>query len=117
MNTKHLFSIGGAAALGLALTALPASSTRTQKADDSKIACLQQRIEELEGKLQAQMERRQDQQAVLADVDTLEQPVSDVILENQDPTQIEVLPGIETDDLNIVVGDDGSSWLGVETMR
>jgi membrane-associated protease RseP (regulator of RpoE activity) len=115
MNTKHLFSIGGAAALGLALTALPASSTRPQKADDSKIACLQQRIEELEGKLQAQMERRQDQQAVLADVDTLEEPVSDVILENQDPTQIEVLPGIETDDLNIVVGDDGSSWLGVET--
>jgi serine protease Do len=26
-----------------------------------------------------------------------------------------VLPNIETDDLNIVVGDDGSSWLGVET--
>jgi serine protease Do len=48
-------------------------------------------------------------------VDTLEEPVGDVILENQDPTQIEVLPGIETDDLNIVVGDDGSSWLGVET--
>src|SRR5712692_10169352 len=31
------------------------------------------------------------------------------------PTKIEVLPGIETDDLNIVIGDDGSSWLGVET--
>ena len=115
MNTKHLLSIGGAAALGLALTALPASSTRPQKADDSKIACLQQRIEELEAKLQTQMERRQDQQAVLADVDTLGEPVGDIVLENQDPTQIEVLPGIETDDLNIVVGDDGSSWLGVET--
>jgi S1-C subfamily serine protease len=115
MNTKHLFSIGGAAALGLALTALPASSTRLQKADDSKIARLQQRIEELEAKLQAQMERRQDQQAVLADVDMLDEPVGDIVVENQDPTQIQVLPNIETDDLNIVVGDDGSSWLGVET--
>jgi serine protease Do len=115
MNTRKLFSVGGATALGLALIALPASSARPQKTDDSKIACLQQRIAELEAKLQAQMERNQDQQAVLADVDTLEEPVGDIVLEGQEPAQIEVLPNIDTDDLNIVVGDDGSSWLGVET--
>jgi serine protease Do len=115
MNTKNLFAIGGAAALGLTLIALPASSARPQKPDDSKIACLQQRIEELEAKLQAQMERSQDQQAVLADLDTLAEPVGDIIFENQDPAQVEVMPDIKTDDWNIVIGDDGSSWLGVET--
>src|SRR5712691_9655673 len=115
MNKRNLLTIGGAVAVGLALVALPASSARPQKADDPKIARLQQRIEELEAKLQAQMEREQVQQAVLADVDALEEPVGDIVLENQDPTQIEVLPQIETDDLNIVIGDDGSSWLGVET--
>jgi S1-C subfamily serine protease len=76
---------------------------------------LQHRIDELEAKLQAQMERPQDQEAVLADMEVLEDAAPALALENQDPTQIEVLAGIETDDLNIVVGDDGSSWLGVET--
>jgi membrane-associated protease RseP (regulator of RpoE activity) len=115
MNTRNLFVIGGAAALALALTALPGDSASLQKADDSKIARLQHRIDELEAKLQAQMERPQDQEAVLADTEVLEDAAPALALENQDPTQIEVLPGIETDDLNIVVGDDGSSWLGVET--
>src|SRR5437773_9845303 len=61
------------------------------------------------------MERQQDQQAVLADADALEEAVGDVALEDQEPAQIEVQPKIATDDLNIVVGDGGSSWLGVET--
>jgi len=115
MNKRNLLTIGGAVALGLVLVALPVSSARPQKVDDPKIARLQQRIEELEAKIQAQMERQQVQQAVLADVDALEEPVGDIVPENQDPTQIEVLPKIATDDLNIVIGDDGSSWLGVET--
>jgi C-terminal processing protease CtpA/Prc len=115
MNKRNLLTIGGAAALGLALVALPASSASSQKADDSRIARLQQRIEELEAKLQAQMERLQDQQAVIAGADTLEEPVGDIALENQEPAQVQVMPNIDTDDLNIVIGDDGSSWLGVET--
>ncbi len=76
---------------------------------------MQQRIDELEAKLQAQIERQQDEQAVLADADELEGSAQVLDLENQDGKQIEVLPKIETDDLNIVIGDDGSSWLGVET--
>src|SRR5258707_2013914 len=115
MNKRNLLAIGGAAALGLALVAWPASSAGPQRPDDSKIARLQDKIDELEAKLQAQMERPQDQEAVLADTEVLEDAAPALALENQDPTQIEVLPGIETDDLNIVVGDDGSSWLGVET--
>src|SRR5438128_891277 len=116
MNKRNLLlTMAGTAALGLALIALPVSSAGPQKPDASTIARLQQRIDELEAKLQAQMERQQDQQAVLADADALEEAVGDVALEDQEPAQIEVQPRIPTDDLSIVIGDDGSSWLGVET--
>jgi len=114
MNKRNLLTIGGAAALGLALIALPASSANPQKRDDSTIARLQHRIDELEAKLQAQIESRQDQQAVFAGVDTLDEPIGDVVVD-QDPGQIEVQPKIEMNDMNILIGDDGSSWLGVET--
>src|SRR6266481_1904067 len=115
MNKRDLLGIGGAAALGLALVALPASSARQQKPDDSKIACLQQKIEELQAKLQSQLSIRQDEEAQLDDADGLEERAQALALENQDPAQIEVRPEIAGDDLNIVIGDDGSSWLGVET--
>jgi membrane-associated protease RseP (regulator of RpoE activity) len=115
MNTRNLLSIGGAAVLALALIALPASPARAQKPDDPVIARLQHRIEELEAKLEAQRERRQDQEAVLAEEEVLEDSAPSLALENQDPPEIAVLPDVETDDSNIVIGDDGSSWLGVET--
>src|SRR5467141_4183665 len=115
MNKRNLLTIGGAAALELVLIALPASSARPQKPDAYTIARLQQRIDELESKLQARLESGQNQVAELADADALEESGQTVMIERQEPTQIEVLPNIETDDRNIVFGDDGSSWLGVET--
>ena len=115
MNKRNLLTIGGAAALGLALAALPASSANPQKPVESAIARLQQRIDELEAKLQAQIARQQDEQAVFSDADEPEESGQAVVIENQEPTRIEVMPKVETDDLNILIGDDGSSWLGVET--
>jgi serine protease Do len=115
MNKRSLLTIGGGAALGLALAALPASSANPQKPVESAIARLQQRIDELEAKLQAQIARQQDERAMLADADELEGSAQVLDLEDQDGKQIEVLPKIETGDINVVIGDDGSSWLGVET--
>jgi S1-C subfamily serine protease len=115
MNKRDLLTIGRAAALGLALVALPASSAKPQRPDESKIACLQQKIEELQAKLQSQLNIQQDEEAQLADADALEERVQALALENQAPAQIEVRPEIAGDDLNILIGDDGSSWLGVET--
>ena len=115
MNNRNFLMIGGAAALGLAMVALPASSARPQGPDDSKITCSQQEIEELQAKLQAELESRSDQVAELTDADRLEDAAQAVIVGNQEPAQIEVLPDIQTDDGNILFGDEGSSWLGVET--
>jgi C-terminal processing protease CtpA/Prc len=114
MNKRNLLTIGGVAALGLALVALPGSSAGPQKPSDATIARLQQRIDELEAKLQAQMDRRADQEIELADADELADPGQTVVVE-QDPMRIEVEPNIVVDDQNIVISEDGSSWLGVET--
>jgi C-terminal processing protease CtpA/Prc len=114
MNKRDLLTIGAAVALGLALVALPASSARPQRPDDSKIARLQQKIEELQAKLQAELENRADQKVEFEDADEPVDSTQAVVIE-QDPGQIEVQPKMETDGMNIVIGDDGSSWLGVET--
>src|SRR5438445_4138519 len=115
MNKRNLFMIGGAAAFGLALVALPASPARAQKPEDSTVARLQQKIDELQAKLQAQLESQQVQEAELAVRDALKESAQAIVQENQDPGQIEVLPRVASDDLNILIGDDGSGWLGVET--
>src|SRR2546427_525100 len=114
MNKRDLLAIGGAGVLGLALVALPASSARPQRPDDSKIARLQQEIEELQARLQAELEGRADQRVEFDDADEPVDSTQTVVIE-QDPGQMEVQPKIETDGMNIVIGDDGSSWLGVET--
>src|SRR5260370_28257364 len=59
MNKRNLLTIGGAAALGLALMALPASSARPEKTEASTIANLQQKIDELAADLQAPRESQQ----------------------------------------------------------
>ncbi len=43
MNKRNLFTIGGAAAFGLALVALAASPARAQKPEDSTVTRLQQK--------------------------------------------------------------------------
>src|SRR6266481_2301624 len=115
MNKRNLLVMVGAVAFGIELMALRARSARQQKPGDSTIARLQQRSDELQAKLRAQLENGRNHVAELADADALEESGQAVVIEDQDPTHIEVLPSIENDQFNMVFGDDGSSWLGVET--
>ncbi len=101
MNKRNLLIAGGAASLSLALIALPAASAKPQDPDDSSVARLQQKIEELQAQLQAKLASQRTQSAELA-------------YANQAIQQLEDLPDMESDELNILVGDEGSSWLGVE---
>jgi serine protease Do len=116
MNKQNLFALGGAAALGLALIALPASSALPQKPEDSTIARLQQKIEKLEAELQARQESGQNTVVALGDdADAIEESARVLALDNQEGQKVELLPGVENQDFNIMFGDEGSSWLGVET--
>jgi len=113
MNKRNLLVIGELRP-GAALIALPASSAGPQKPDASAIARLQQRIDALEAKITGAVGTRTGSTGRAADADALEESARALTLENQEPAQIEVQPKIATDDLNISIGDDGSSWLGVE---
>ena len=115
MNKQNLFAMGGAAALGLALIALPASSARLQKPQDATIARLQQKIEKLQAELQAKQENPQTQVFELPDSDAIEASAAVLALEDQDGQKVKVLPDVEDQDFNIMMGDDGASWLGVGT--
>lgn len=110
MNKKLLLMIGGTAALAVGLVALPAISSSPQKSDDPRIARLQQRIDEIEAQLQSERDRNQ---AVIADADAFSDMASNLVVEDQEPGVVQVTP--DGDDMNIVIGDQGSSWLGVET--
>ena len=111
MNKLNLVAAGGAAALGLALIALPASSSKPQKPDDSTVARLQQKI----AKLQAELQAKQEVQGELAGADVIDESAEVLALQDQDLPKVETMPGVESQDFNFVFGDDGSSWLGVET--
>jgi serine protease Do len=115
MNKQNLFAMGGAAALALALIALPASSARQQKPEDATIARLQQKIEKLQAELQAKQESAQTQVFELPDSDAIEASAAFLALEDQDGQKVKVLPDVEDQDFNIMMGDDGASWLGVGT--
>ena len=115
MNKQNLFAMGGTAALGLALIALPASSARPQKPEDATIARLQQKIEKLQAELQAKQESAQTQVFELPDSVAIEASAAVLALEDQDGQKVKVLPGVEDQDFNIMMGDDGASWLGVGT--
>lgn len=94
MNKRNLIFAAGAAALGLALIALPGTSAKTQNPDDSAMARLQQQIAELKA-----------QQAT----------VMPFVIEDQDIDVVQDEPGVEQDEVNILMDGEGSSWLGVET--
>ena len=115
MNKRNLLTLGGAAALGLALIALPASSARPQKQDDATVARLQKKIEKLQAELQAREESQKVRVEDLADADAIEESARVLELEDQDLPKVAPLPDVEDHEWNFVVGDDGSGWLGVET--
>ncbi len=73
MTKRNIFMGGGAAALGLALVALPSPTAHSQEPADAKVA---------------QMERR-----------------------------IEVTPEPGDEDAMVLLGDEGASWLGVESLE
>jgi serine protease Do len=110
MNKRNLLTVGGVAALSLALIALPATPAKPQNQDDSSTAHLRQKIAELQAKLEARkapVASLAETRAVLASEMALDQ-------ENQAVKQLEDLPEIENDAVTVVMDGEGSSWLGVE---
>jgi len=114
MNTRTLLTVGGVAALSLALIALPAAPAKSQSPDDSAVARLEQKLE----KLQARLAERQAQIDASAEAARTAQLASEMAVaqHQQAVQQLENLPVLADDDDNvsIFVDGEGGSWLGVE---
>jgi C-terminal processing protease CtpA/Prc len=109
MNKRNLLTVGGVAALSFALIALPSAPARSQNRDDSTIARLRQKIAELQARLDAHRDT-----VVVQDADTRAELASEMAFEQADQAVREDMPEIAQDVFNMVVDEDGSSWLGVE---
>ena len=110
MNKRNLMVLGGVAALSLALIALPAPPAKSQAPDDPAIARLEQKLEQL----RARLEGRRDQLANLAESRALLASQQAFAQHREAIEQLEALPGMADDELNLVLDEEGSGWLGVE---
>ncbi|HEX4545414.1 MAG TPA: PDZ domain-containing protein [Candidatus Acidoferrum sp.] len=115
MNKRILFVAVSAAALSLALIALPAHSAKPQDRNDSNIAGLQQKIEKLQAQLQEELENRPHQLVESIEIGPEIESAMTQVQESPDFQRVESLPGVAIDDSDLMVDTDGSSWLGVET--
>jgi serine protease Do len=98
MNKKLLLRSLGLGALSITLLALPGSSTRMQDCDNSTVAALAAKLQQLEAA-----------QAVEASPAILSaQEISDKVMQLEDD------PNEAQGDVQVFLGTDGS-WLGVET--
>src|ERR1700676_5004042 len=100
MTKRNLFVGGGVVALGLALIALPSPSANSQEPADAKAAQMEQRL----------AERVQER--------VLQASVRAAVQEAQDQKRrIEVTPEPGDEDTMVMLGDEGASWLGVESQE
>jgi serine protease Do len=106
MNKSKLLTVGGVAALSFALIALPAPPAKSQEPCDSAITRLEKKLERLQARLEGRHELANlaESQAMLA------------ALAPNPPNleQLEILPRVADDQMNLVIDEEGSSWLGVE---
>lgn len=112
MNTKNFFIGGGIGALVLGLIALPATSGNSQTtcADSSTLARLEQKLAQLQAKLQG----RDGEAAKLAELHALASSHMALAQHEQAVKQLESFPMVADDDLNVLLDEDSASWLGVE---
>jgi serine protease Do len=91
MTKRNLFMGGAAVALGLALVALPSPPANSQEPADAKLA---QMDRAMQTSVRAAVQEAQEQQR-----------------------RIEVTPELGDEDAMVFLGDDGASWLGVESQE
>ncbi len=118
MTKRNLFMGGGAVALGLALVALPSPPANSQEPADAKVAQMEQKIEQLQARLAERLAGDQERMAERLDQRALQASLRTAFQEAQEQQRrIEVTPEPGDEDAMVFLGDDGASWLGVESQE
>ena len=113
MNIRSLVLAGGLGALSLALIALPSPSATSQDQEDSSLARLQQKLEELRAHLQSDPAQQAKLYAKLAKAQALASSADALRLQQEKVLELQNAP--EVQEFSFLSGDEGASWLGVET--
>jgi serine protease Do len=118
MTKRNLFMGGGAVALGLALVALPSPSARSEEPAEAKLARIEQRLAEAQARLAERLASEQVRLAERVQRRVLQASARAALQEAQDQQRgIEVTQEPGDDDTMVLLGDDGASWLGVESQE
>jgi serine protease Do len=118
MRKRNLLISGGAAVLGLALIALPSPSARSEEQADAQAAQAQQKMDEVQARLRERLLAQQERMAERIEERMLQASLRTAVREAQDQQpRIEVRPDPGDDDRMVLLGDEGASWLGVESQE
>jgi serine protease Do len=118
MTKRNLFMVGGAMALGVALVALPSPPANSLEPAEAKVAQMEQKIEQLQARLAERLAGEQERMAEWLDDRALQASVSAAVQQAQEQQRrIEVTPETGDEDAMVLLGDDGASWLGVESQE
>src|SRR5580693_4638501 len=117
MTKRNLFMGGGVVALGLALIALPSPSARSQEPTDAAAAQMQQKMDEVQARIAERLAAQQERMAERIQERMLQASLRTAVQEAQgQQRRIEVTPEPGDED-TMVIGDEGASWLGVESQE
>ncbi len=118
MTKRNLFLGGGAVALGLALVALPSPSAHSQEPADSRVAQLQERLAEAQARLAERLANEQERLEARVQDRVLQASARAAFQEAQEhQRRFEVTPEPGDEDTMVLLGDEGASWLGVESQE
>jgi serine protease Do len=116
MTKRNLCMGGGAVALGLALIALPSHSLNSQEPADAKMARLEERLAETQARLAERLASEQERLAERVEERALQASVRAAVAQDQQ-RRVEVEPEPGDEDTMVMLGDEGASWLGVESQE
>ena len=118
MRKRNLFMGGAVVALGLALIALPSPSATPQDPETAKLAQMEQKIEELQARLAGRLEGAQERIAERVQSRAFQTSMRAAIQEAQEQQRkMERTPEADEPDTMVFLGDEGTSWLGVESQE
>ena len=118
MTKRNLFLGGGAVTLGLALIALPSPSAHSQEPVDSKVAQLQERLAEAQARLAERFANEQERLAERIQDRAMQASARAAFQEAQEQQRrFEVTPEPGDENAMVLLGDEGASWLGVESQE
>lgn len=118
MRKRNLFMGGGVVALGLALIALPSPSATPQDPETARLAQMEQKIEELQARLGGRLEDAQERMAERVQSRAFQASMRAAIQEaREQQREMERTPEADEPDTMVFLGDEGTSWLGVESQE